>query len=95
VSCATISLLVIAGEGDAGDDYKREPHKNGTKSLTRLTLYLLVIAGEGDAGDDGEGKHQRHQAVEQVIHSGQILYHQRQSILLISRSRSAFPWAKH
>jgi len=62
-----------------------------TKSLILLSLYLLVIAREGDAGDDGEGEHQRHQAVQQVIHSGQILNHQRRSIPLIAPSRSALP----
>jgi hypothetical protein len=50
----SLYLLVIAGEGDAGDD-----HKNKTKSLALLSLYLLVIAGEFGEGDDHKREHHK------------------------------------
>ena len=32
----------------------------------------VLAAGEGDGGDDGEGQHERHQAVEEIVHAAQV-----------------------
>ena len=66
---------IIQTEVDVDSDYKdgqANGHQLGQEAVGELAHDLLV-ACEGDSGNDGEGKHEGHQAVQQIIHSAQIL----------------------
>ena len=54
------------------EDRQADSHELGHEAICELAHDLLV-ASEGDGGDDGEGEHERHQTVQQIIHPAQIL----------------------
>ena len=54
------------------EDGEADGHQLGHEAVGELAHDLLV-AGEGHGGDDGKGKHERHQAVQQIVHPTQIL----------------------
>ena len=58
------------------DGYDKEAEEDGEDpryETVGKVAHDLLVAGESDGGDDGEGEHEGHETVEQVVHAGQLV----------------------